>query len=497
MKLIDLLEHFSHILAEQRDGASARGLDAPVAVSGGRRISTAGALHLYELDVSADTLLPEDVPVTIIPPGDLEPTEGLVVGRRGRTVLIQVFDALGQTVASATIVPDATGFFDSASQRLAEMAKKSDAYTLGPAERLLPLLDPEQTEPEQRARAVAATSVFSTVWSDDLAARRAKLTALVVELVRSNKRLLLISRDHRTTDEALGALARALRGAGLPFKSLLSRYDMPVHGEAASVALQELGFETQMDRFYARSRADKVALRRKYERFRELTPLLAYKAEKQRDLNEVKLLEWRLLTQLIDLQAKIKETNATLADYETIPIWKRLAMQTMGKNVGTLNEHRTIYEQTVQEVLGELEAAKHRIEDLSPEAAIPKDLQPECNELKEEIKRLGGTKKIRELLAAEEGTNRQAFLQNKRVVAATAARVVADPLFGRVRFDVLIADEAPFIPAPFLLAAAGLVRERIVLSGDTRDIPAARAWGAAWATPLGGRHLVQPPSDLA
>ncbi|MEK6618866.1 MAG: hypothetical protein AABY90_09235, partial [Nitrospirota bacterium] len=342
MKLIDLLEHFSHVLAEQRDGASARGLDAPVAVSGGRRISTAGALHLYELDVSADTLLPEDVPVTIIPPGDLEPTEGLVVGRRGRTVLIQAFDALGQTVASATIVPDATGFFDSASRRLAEMAKQSDAYTLGPAERLLPLLDPEQTEPEETARAVVATSVFSTVWSDDLAARRAKLTALVVELVRSNKRLLLISRDHRTTDEALGAIARTLRGAGLPFKSLLSRYEMPVHREAAGVALHELGFETQMDRFYARSRADKVALRRKYERFRELTPLLAYKAEKQRDLNEVKLLEWRLLTQLSDLQGKIKEINATLAEYEAIPIWKRLAMQTIGKNVGTLNEYRTI-----------------------------------------------------------------------------------------------------------------------------------------------------------
>ncbi len=476
MKLIDLLEHFSRVLAEQHDGASARGLDAPVAVSGGRRISTAGALHLYELDVSADTLLPEDVPVTIIPAGDIEPSQGFVVGRRGRTVLIQTFNALGQTVASATIVPDATGFFDSASQRLAEMAKKSDAYTLGPAERLLPLLDPEQIEPEQRARAAAATSVFSTVWNDDPAVRRAKLVALVLELVRSNKRLLLISRDHEATDEALGAIARALRSAGLPFKSLLSRYDMPVRGEAAGVAMQELGFETQMDLFYARSRADKATLRRKYERFRELTPLLAYKVEKQRDLNEVKLLEWRLLTQLMDLQGKIKETNATLAEYEAIPIWKRLAMQTIGKNVGTLNEYRTIYEQTVQKILGELEAAKHRIEDLSPEAAIPKDLRPEFNELREEITRLGGTKKISELLAAEEGSNRQAFIQNKRVVATTAARVVADPLFGRVRFDVLIADEAPFIPAPYLLAAAGLVRERIVLSGDPRDIPTAKAW---------------------
>src|SRR5207249_9292732 len=88
-----------------------------------------------------------------------------------------------------------------------------------------------------------------------------------------------------------------------------------------------------------------------------------------------------------------------------------------GKNVGSLNEYRSIYEQSVQTILAELEVAKRRIEALSPEAAIPKDIRPEYQELKDEIKKLGGTKQIRELLAAEEGTNRQAFLQTKRVVA--------------------------------------------------------------------------------
>src|SRR5438093_12868722 len=162
-------------------------------------------------------------------------------------------------------------------------------------------------------------------------------------------------------------------------------------------------------------------------------------------------------------------------------------MQAVGKNVGSLNEYRTIYEQSVQTILAELEVAKRRIEALSPEAAIPKDIRPEYQELKDEIKKLGGTKRIRELLAAEEGTNRQAFIQNKRVVVTTAARVVSDPLFGRVRFDVLMADEAPFIPAPFLLAAAGLVRGRILLSGDSRDIPVAWIWETA-ATASGRRR---------
>ena len=484
MKLLDLLEHFSRLLAEQRESASARGLDAPVTVSAGRLILTAGTLHLYELEVPAEVALSEDLPVTIIPTGDIEPTEGFVVGRRAKTVLIQTFDAVGHTVASATLVPDSVGFFDTASRRLAEMARKSGAYMLGPAERLVPLLDPDQPDPESQARAAVPSSVFSPLWSDDPATRRAKLTALVIELVRANKRLLVVGRDHHTTDEVLGAIARAMRGAGLQFKSLLSRYELPAQSDVAGLALQDLGFETQMNRFYAKSRADKATLRRKYDRFRELSPLLAFKAEKQRDLDEVKLLEWRLLTQVSDLQGKIKDINATLAEYEALTIWKRLSMQAVGKNVGSLNEYRTIYEQSVQTILAELEVAKRRIEALSPEAAIPKDIRPEYQELKDEIKKLGGTKKIRELLAAEEGTNRQAFLQTKRVVATTAARVVSDPLFARVRFDVLIANEAPFIPAPFLLAAAGLVRERIVLFGDPRDIPVAQAWRPAGATPI-------------
>ena len=124
----------------------------------------------------------------------------------------------------------------------------------------------------------------------------------------------------------------------------------------------------------------------------------------------------------------------------------------------------------------ELEIAKARIDELVPEAAVPKDMRPEFEDLKEEIVRLGGTKKIRELLAAEEDTNRQAFIQNRRLVVTTAGRVLGDPLFSRVRFDVLIADNAPWIFPYALLGAAGLVRERIVLTGDQRDISTAGLW---------------------
>jgi hypothetical protein len=204
--------------------------------------------------------------------------------------------------------------------------------------------------------------------------------------------------------------------------------------------------------------------------------MLAYKAQKQKDLDEVRLLEWRLLTHLSELQEKIKEIDGTLTQYEQLPIWKRLSMQAVGKNVESLQEYKQIYDREIRGLMGELDIAKKRIDELVPEAAVPKEMKPEFAELKEEIVKLGGTKKIRELLAAEEDTNRQAFVQNRRVIVTTAARVAVDPLFKKIRFDMLMADEAPLIRSAWLLACAGLVRERIILSGDLRTITPHGPW---------------------
>jgi hypothetical protein len=481
MKLSELLHYYSRHLADEGRSVSARGADAPIASSGGRQVSAVGTLFLYLFDLPMGATPEEDLPVSIVPgdaAGDIDPTEGVVVGRAGDAALIQTFESLGQNVGPSTIVPDAAGFFQTAAQRLADMAGHADRFTLGPAERLIPWLHPDESARNHTAPESAA---FNMIWSDDLAARRDKLVTLAVTLARNNKRLLVISQDHQRSDEITGRIARALKHAPLPYKSLVTRYEMPIEKTIAGIALGELGFEAQMHQFYAKSRADKAALRRKYERFRELTPLLAYKAEKQRDLNEVRLLEWRLVTQVTDLQNKIKENTETLAAYESLPLMKRLAMQALGRNAASLPEYNRVYEQQIKELNGELDIAQRRIAELTPEAAIPKDLKPEYKELREEVKRLGGTRKIRELLAAQEGTNRQAFLQNKRLVATTAARAASDPLFAKVRFDVLVADEAPWIPAAYLLAAAGLVRERIVLSGDQRDIEASKAWEAVSA----------------
>lgn len=446
--------------------------DRPVSSVTGRLLHTVGTLYLYELRLPSDRVLTIDTPVSVVSDDETEPAEGVVLSCRHGVALVQTFDALGATVANATLVPDRGGFLAKATERFAHMLSQPDSYRLGPADRLVHVLETSSFSEQGGSLA----SVLTTMWTDDSIARQRKVAATAVELIRANKRILLVTPDHHSADEISGAIARAMKAGGLVYKTWVSRYEMTLTQQAFGLPIHELGFEAQMHQFYAKSRADKAALRRKYERFRELTPILAYKGHKQKDLDEVRLLEWRLLTQLSEIQGKAKEAQATLAEYESLPLLRRLTMQAVGKNVESLHQYLELYESQIAGLMKELDIARARIEELVPEAAVPKDMRPEFEDLKEEIVRLGGTKKIRELLAAEEDTNRQAFIQNRRLVITTADRVLADPLFSRVRFDVLIADNAPWIAPPGLLGAAGLVRERIVLTGDHRDIVTAGRW---------------------
>jgi hypothetical protein len=473
----DLLETWALRLEAEQKRVSGTDLDQAIHhVTCGLR-HTIGTLHLYELTLPQGTSIKHDTPLSIIPPNDMEPTEGIVLDAQGNVLLVQTFDTIGQSCVDATVVPDRAGLLATSAKRLRDMLSQPDAYRLGPADRLAPLLEATTGRGELSGTG-PGSSILATVWSDELSVRRQRLAVLAIELLRANKRILVVSPDHQSADALVGTIARAMRALGLMYKTWVSRYEMALAQQVEGIGIHELGFEAQMHQFYAKSRADKAALRRKYDRFRELTPILAYKGQKQKDLDEVRLLEWRLLTQLSDLQAKIKDVHATLVEYENLPLFRRLSLQAVGKNVESLHQYLALYESQCAELRGELDVAKVRIDELVPEAAVPKDMRPEFDELKEEIVRLGGTKKIRELLAAEEDTNRQAFIQNRRLVVTTASRVLSDPLFSRVRFDVLIADEAPWIAVAPLLGAAGLVRERIVISGDTRDIATAGLWAS-------------------
>jgi AAA domain len=469
----DLIELWVARLEAERVHLVETGRDAPVVASQGRLVHTTGGLHVYECIVPPDVTLCVDLPVSVVPVDEADTTEGIVLRQTGNSVLVQLVDALGRDVPSVTLIPDQAGLVSTSAARLKDMLAKPGLYPLGPAERLASLL---QTDKGDVDRFSSTSSVFTAVWLDDRSLRRQQLASLAMELIRANKRILLLSPDHHEADEIVGVIARTMKTGGLNYKTWISRYEVPMTPEVNGIALHELGFEAQMHQFYAKSQADKASLRRKYDRVRELAPFLSQKEAKQKDLDEVRLLEWRLVTQLRDLQVKTADVETMLKDFEHLPLFQRLTMQAVGKNIESLKQYRVLYQSQMEGLNKELDVAKDRIQTLVPEAAVPRGMRAEYDALKEDIAKLGGTKKVRELMAAEENQNRQAFIQNRRLVVATPTRVASDPLFSRVRFDVLIIDEAPHSAASSLLAAAGLVRERIIVSGDPRDIATAGQW---------------------
>ena len=473
MTAVELIESWIVNLEAEQARLIETGQDAPAMASQGRLVRTTGGLHLYEFIVPGEVRLSIDLPVSLVPADDTDTTEGIILRQTGQSLLVQLVDHLGSEIPSSTLVPDHAGLVGTAAARLKEILAKPNLYHLGPAERLAALLQMPIGEVETFS---ANSSVFTTLWSDDRALRRQRLGSLAMDLVRANKRILLLSPGHDDSDELVGMVGRTMKAGGLNPRTWVTRYELPLVSQAAGLDLHELSFEAQMHQFYAKSQGDKATLKRKYDRFRELTPFLAQKDAKQKDLDEVRLLEWRLVTQFRELQVKLAGVETTLKEFETLPLFQRLAMQTVGKNVESLKQYRALYQSQMDRLDSEIDVAKGRIQQLVPEAAVPRGQRAECEELKEHLAKLGGTKKVRELLGAEENPNRQAFVQNRRLVAATPTRVATDPLFSRVRFDVLMVDEAPQIAVQSLLAAAGLVRERIIVSGDPRDIAAAGQW---------------------
>ena len=85
----------------------------------GRLLETVGTLYLYEFRLPPDGVLAIDIPVSIVPDDEMEPTEGLVLSCKDGVALVQTFDAIGTTVTNATIVPDRGGFLLRAAERFA------------------------------------------------------------------------------------------------------------------------------------------------------------------------------------------------------------------------------------------------------------------------------------------------------------------------------------------------------------------------------------------
>ena len=78
----NLLESWAFRLEAEHTRVRGTARDQPITQVACRLVRTIGTLHLYELTLPQGSSIEHDTPLSIIPTDDMEPTEGIVLGRQ-------------------------------------------------------------------------------------------------------------------------------------------------------------------------------------------------------------------------------------------------------------------------------------------------------------------------------------------------------------------------------------------------------------------------------
>src|SRR5215213_5276518 len=89
MTVRELIDRWKRRLESEWRRVNEAGQDVPILASQARLIQTVGGLHLYEFLLPTGVSLRVDVPVSIVPSDDIEPTEGVVLTQTGNRLLVQ------------------------------------------------------------------------------------------------------------------------------------------------------------------------------------------------------------------------------------------------------------------------------------------------------------------------------------------------------------------------------------------------------------------------
>ena len=214
------------LLGEFRDALEAEALAVrsgsggnAVVLRQGRRILNGAGLHHYRFQVDFPQRLPSDAPAKLVIEGR-EPVNVTIGEAKGLAVTVVSPDDLGQTIAHASLQTDMSFLLERLVQRIEETADKSNPVGNRVLRRVPPVagrssaaVDERYTllpEQEQALRQALGGDVF--IWGPPGTGKTQTIGAIVSELIRGMKSVLLVSHTNSAVD---GGLQRAIRNLDL------------------------------------------------------------------------------------------------------------------------------------------------------------------------------------------------------------------------------------------------------------------------------------------
>jgi len=429
-----------------------------------RRRLAASSSTMWVYSCSWDHVIPmaEEVPVKVRVKGSQSLTEGHVVGFDSGTLWLGVRKNLGAVARPAYVQLDMNSLFCSLTRRLHDIECNHVSMVERPIGQLFS---------DEASLTNGETSAdVQIIDMPHAAARRERVTEIVLEGLRGRKRILLTSAHNRDLDESLIAIVRAMRMEGLSYSTLVTRYPVLVLEGKGTTDLRELAFEQQLRINVGKVQAEQATLRSAYHRYQKLSPSMAFAQEKAQDLEEVEALEDRLLREIDKLERKDTDLRIRVETYADIPLWQRLSMQVGGKNPPTMDKMRLWCAEQLEALQQELITLRPRLSKARQEAYLAPEIWQEYEHIKETFEARGGLENVRSLIAQDQRESDHCF-EGRGLVAATAGCVASHDLFNELSFDIVIVDDIDAVPLPLLIPVTCLARKKIVLVGDQSDSP--------------------------
>lgn len=469
----------------------------------GKSVDAHGSQRIYAFQFTDEADIFEDAEVEIQLDG--RRIKGQIVSISEGRLLVALEGDLGPIISHCVLIIDNTALLVALKDRLEQAARADINLDLMLADRVLdrgaqrravepiPFFDPELDSSKHDALKLLTENSVGFLWGPPGTGKTRTLTVLVQAAFEAGKRILVCSNTNKAVDQVLYQLCERLR----PGHPAMEQGRILRLGKIVYTKLQKYEDYVTADGILKRRSAD--LKRRQTELEDHIAHIDAQASENGRFLDQFFLLDRgnegvaRLRTEIDELNIRIAAAVAARDDAEKKAAAYQNELETL-LNSGVIRrafmrseerirlDHRRAEEETDrQNTLGQqlrnaTEVVKKRHDEL---AAQLRRLQVELKDL--DRKRLETQKAEFEERRAPLVTELQEIARKLADLAAEIVRgariigttVAKSYLRARElgRFDLVIIDEASMVLLPALYFVAGLSTERVVVSGDFRQLP--------------------------
>jgi Mrp family chromosome partitioning ATPase len=452
-------------------------------VVNGRRVHAEGGRFFYSFDAPADLALRDDSSIQLIVAGAFY--HGTVVTRSGlsapnqskqqqhalsrQSLTIAIQADLGDDVASARIEGQDQDLLQSLIVRLRAIKdnQRIGSWNRELAERVLALpqssepgvdsqdqrIFPDDLTPDQTtALRRCLTQPVTYVWGPPGTGKTVVLAALALQLYQENKRVLIVSHTNHAVDGVVESLCKRITEKGrtaVPEGSIL-RVGTMVRESLIKQFGEQVHLESVMNRSHDKVSSRLEQLKRELSEVRDA---LFAASRKMTLLDSHK----QLLSELDKVRRELRSTDVSFVSaVKRVFQFDAPEPARRPQNVDGVNESVELLESSVQQISRELEGCD-RV-SLSEQSVELSSRQLEITEAIAVLEKF-----VRDL--------RISLLDRARIIATTATHAMLSTKELHT-FDAVLIDEASMLPLPLCFLLSGQARERVIIAGDFRQLPA-------------------------